>query len=598
MDPVDRELYSQLNSTVLNGDISVSAARNGSPTAEVKSILMHSSYDPELEAERLSVRALQKAQDDSIILIFGLGLGYLPEALSKHFDGRIIVVEPDLAMVRTAFENRDLEMLKNSTLLFGKSAQDTVQRIEAICEGEGGWDKVLIVQHAPSLKINPEYFSEVSALIRSRRNLSCGKLNILVATPFWGGSLPSARHCINAFRRLGHRVEVLDNSLYDDARRQIEGLSSNTRHTGQLLDLLHTLMSESITARALDRAVDLVFLVAQSPITSAVVQELHNRHIPIAFWFMEDWRVFTSWQATAKLFDYFFTIQKGDFLHRIENLGVKKAHYLPLAADPKIHKPMKLTPAEQQEYGSSVSHVGAGYNNRRFVFSGLTDIDFKLWGTEWGNDPNLAKVIQRNGEWISTEDSAKVYNATKVNINLHSSPFHEGVNPEGDYVNPRTFELAACGAFQLCDQRQLLGELFKDGEEIVTFRNTREIMPLIKYYLDNPAERLRIAERARLRVLNEHTYEARMAEVLRVVYQHETVPASHYHPNHINNLIDKSADDAELVELLSRFRDRGVITLDDIIEDIKQRHGELSRSEATFLLMHEFRCWAREKEAA
>lgn len=29
----------------------------------------------------------------------------------------------------------------------------------------------------------------------------------------------------------------------------------------------------------------------------------------------------------------------------------------------------------------------------------------------------------------------------------------DGVEPYGDFVNPRTFESAACGAFQLVDSR-------------------------------------------------------------------------------------------------------------------------------------------------
>ena len=44
-------------------------------------------------------------------------------------------------------------------------------------------------------------------------------------------------------------------------------------------------------------------------------------------------------------------------------------------------------------------------------------------------------------------EAVKIFNASRINLNLHSSPYHLGINPEGDYVNPRTFDLAAAGPF-------------------------------------------------------------------------------------------------------------------------------------------------------
>ena len=65
----------------------------------------------------------------------------------------------------------------------------------------------------------------------------------------------------------------------------------------------------------------------------------------------------------------------------------------------------------------------------------------------------------------------KIYNASKININLHSSLQTTDLVSRGDFVNPRTFELAAAGAFQLVDERSLLGELF-GADELATFTST------------------------------------------------------------------------------------------------------------------------------
>lgn len=57
-------------------------------------------------------------------------------------------------------------------------------------------------------------------------------------------------------------------------------------------------------------------------------------------------------------------------------------HYLPMAADPTVHRPMTLTAAEHREFGSDVSFVGAGYANRRTLLPQWLSHEWtmKLWG--------------------------------------------------------------------------------------------------------------------------------------------------------------------------------------------------------------------------
>ena len=67
----------------------------------------------------------------------------------------------------------------------------------------------------------------------------------------------------------------------------------------------------------------------------------------------------------------------------------------------------------------------------------------------------------------------------------HSSVSDADVVAQGDFVNPRTFELAAAGAFQLVDARALLPELFAPGE-LATFTSLPEMLLGIDYYLAHP----------------------------------------------------------------------------------------------------------------
>ncbi|MER3424859.1 MAG: hypothetical protein C4293_18200, partial [Nitrospiraceae bacterium] len=106
----------------------------------------------------------------------------------------------------------------------------------------------------------------------------------------------------------------------------------------------------------------------------------------------------------------------------------------------------------------------------------------------------------------------KVFNATRINLNLHSFT-GDGLDPQGDFVNPRTFELAACAAFQFVDQRSLLPEVFA-SEEIAAFRHQDDLPAHIRAWLHEPEARTAMAQAARRRALNEHTYVHRMRSLL------------------------------------------------------------------------------------
>jgi len=59
-----------------------------------------------------------------------------------------------------------------------------------------------------------------------------------------------------------------------------------------------------------------------------------------------------------------------------------------------------------------------------------------------------------------------------------------------------------------------LNELFDTGSEVVTYKDKGEIPELVEYYLTNQSARDRIVERARSKVLNEHTYKHRLNSMI------------------------------------------------------------------------------------
>jgi len=182
----------------------------------------------------------------------------------------------------------------------------------------------------------------------------------------------------------------------------------------------------------------------------------------------------------------------------------------------------------------------------------------------------------------------KIFNASEINLNLHSSQERDSVDPSGDFVNPRVFELAACGAFQLSDERKLLPGLFEVGKEIITFKNENEIKELISYYLANPQERERVTAAARKKVLAEHCYKHRIQEILSHVYSD--------YGDHLKKRDDRSAWKSTLrlsekyPELQTLLKDASQNnqepTLENLVHPIVEKNEELSLTEQKLLFMH------------
>ena len=76
-------------------------------------------------------------------------------------------------------------------------------------------------------------------------------------------------------------------------------------------------------------------------------------------------------------------------------------------------------------------------------------------------------------------------------------------------MNMRIFEATGCGAFLLTEYFDNLNSLFEVGKEIETFKNEKELIEKIEYYLDHEDERAAIAKRGQQRCLRDYSMNAR-----------------------------------------------------------------------------------------
>ncbi len=414
-------------------------------------------------------------------------------------------------------------------------------------------------------------------------------LRVLVVLPLYGGSLPVGRYAATALRDLGHTVDVFEAPAFYSAFSALRMLRVTSDRQEALEHSFLQVISQAIRARVEVFEPDLVLCLAQAPVSRQLLKTLARDKVTTAMWFVEDYRVFPYWRAVAPLYDFFFVIQKEPFFEKLAAAGARAA-YLPLAALPSFHRPLgeeELSVAERRHYGSAVSFMGAGYPNRRRAFRQLSHLDFKIWGSDWNGEVSLAPFLQDGGARIEPEQAIKIFNASAINLNLHSSVQAKELVPAGDFVNPRTFEIACCGAFQLVDRRGLLPELFRE-DELATFTSMPELLDAIPYYLARPDERRELAMRGRARVLAEHTYQHRMAALVEEIRRCQ--PDWPTHRPTMTLPADLPEDlRRDLAELLRQLELPGDVAFEDVVTRLRQRNGVLNPLETSLLFLDEWR---------
>ncbi len=576
---LDPALAQRVEATPFPDSLVVEQSKDGFPVPKINDVYLHSAYRP-LEEAKKSVHIGELAEDRRIVVL-GLGFGYHVHELLMQTDRTITVIEPSLQLFRALLSCRDFSDLLPRIQFYIETPPAKI----FATEDPSQWN---VFEHKPSLRIATDYFKALDQNAQALQVIGSNSLRILVVNPIYGGSLPTANYCADALRSMGHQVESVHCEEFVDSFHGIHKVTSN-KGNRQILDRMFiSLMGQVILAKAADCVPDLVLVLAQAPMSSETIQSLKKLDASIAFWFVEDFRTLSYWKEIAPLYDHFFTIQRGDFFDELAESGARNYYYLPQACHPNTHRPLNPGDEDRDQYECDLSFMGAGYFNRQQSFPHLLDHDFKIWGSEWNLQTEVGERVQNKNERVSTEDTVKIYNAGKINLNLHSSICHSGVNPEGDFVNPRTFEIAACGGFQLVDERSNLAEMFRIGEEIAVFSSIEELKEKINYYLNHEDERKELIAKGRARVLAEHTMAHRMREMLIHIFSNQVEALEQRIQSRrdpVEQAIAEAGPDSSLGEFMETFRGVPDFSLDTVMTHIENGQGKLSRQEILFLML-------------
>ena len=254
---------------------------------------------------------------------------------------------------------------------------------------------------------------------------------------------------------------------------------------------LVSIVSQAFVKSACSFQPVLVLVVSGRLISSDALQTIRQKTRATLFHFYgEDF--FNSLNTTSTLkksayfYDHLFTTKTFNVTEMAE-LGFKNVTFIPHGYIPKCHTPVKLRHTDIQEYGSDLSFVGTWEAERAATLAQLTGFDLRIWGNYWHKAPKalgLSKAIQNRA--VYCEELSRVFQTSKINL-----AFLRKANR--DRHTTRTFEIPACGGFQLSERTDEVLGFFEEGSEIECFDLVEELRDKARYYLQHEAQRQRIA---------------------------------------------------------------------------------------------------------
>jgi len=138
-------------------------------TPEGKFLFLHSQYDPQKEAQRIIEQ--QEIFKYANIAILGFGFGYQVKAIYEKIKNScdfILIIEEDISLFKTALKYIDFsDILLKDNIYFSVGENPMIvfrflqaQSISLTANG------LVVIRHAPSLKITPSYYQQIQAKLK------------------------------------------------------------------------------------------------------------------------------------------------------------------------------------------------------------------------------------------------------------------------------------------------------------------------------------------------------------------------------------------------------------------------------------------------
>ena len=324
-------------------------------------------------------------------------------------------------------------------------------------------------------------------------------------------------HIEEALHQMGHSVVRVDPEVeflqYDFLGKRVKNINKTLyQEVLYKIPFIRKFKSKEIYKYFQQEKVDLTLSLHDFLTKDEVSKIKELTHSPVVLWFPDAMSNFQKSMFFIAGYDHLFFSDKY-IVKKLREEFKLNVSYLPQCFSQYRHKKVKLSAEEEKYYGCEITNAGNLYPSRAALYKHLLKYNIKMWGAPpavWLKDDELEPIVMHKK--VFNEEKSKAFTAAKIVLNnLHPAVV--------DGVNKRTFEIPACGAFQISSYREATSELFKIDKEIVCYKDLNDLKEKIDYYLDpsNEAERKEIANAGFERAMKDHSYDNRMVEMFDLI---------------------------------------------------------------------------------
>ena len=350
-----------------------------------------------------------------------------------------------------------------------------------------------------------------------------GGLNIAffgssLVSAYWNGAATYYRGIIRALSQHGHRITFYEPDVYDRQKHR------DIPDPAWCEVVVYAGREEAAVWRALERARGADMIVktsgvgANDELLEAAVLEMKSPHALAVFWDVDapatldrvQQNPIDPFRALIPRYDLILTYGGGDpVVNAYKALGAQECVPIYNALDPETHHPVALDERFNADLGLLANRLPDRERRVEEFFlkaaAVLKDKRFLLGGNGW-EDKSMPENVRRIGHVYTRDHNA--FNCTPqavLNINRDSMARY-GFSPP-----TRVFEAAGAGACLITDEWEGIELFLEPGREVLVARNGEAVAEHLCALMPEGARR--IGEAARKRVLAEHTYAHRAAQL-------------------------------------------------------------------------------------
>lgn len=519
-------------------------ARNGSYTCRYNISgnwkYLYSKYEPNKVIENFSIK-----EHVEFIIVLGLGLGYELVQIRKLTSKPIIVIEFDQSFydkIKDYYPKDIDDLFKNVEFYFG---EDYKKLKLDITKGQ-------VISHNNLIQCNIQYYNKVFKHLYSERN------NTKVICMFEHPTI--LNDCADAFRELGLKIIKLPWSHENALLRNVAKINPN---------YLFTINFSNIVAK-ISKKLNIPYISWTVDTPAYSLYNMQNLHNDLTFFFVYDENVVHD--LKNKGIKNIFYMPVAANVSRLECVMVTDEDYVKYDAEVAFVgsnvanneylnyiKPTISTKLNQ--YINQL--IKKQFESDYFILKDLIDEDLVdkidresdhliiysnqslLSRTEklafllgryhshieriitinqlserfnikvYGDDNWLkSKVLKRPEIYMGNAEHytemPKVFKVAKVNLNITRAFVETG-------LPMRVFDVLGSKGFLVTNNKYDISRLFKDGKDLVVYRDLQDLIEIFHYYLEHDKEREDIKRQGFETIKENHTYPIRIKKIMEIV---------------------------------------------------------------------------------